>query len=69
MGQEMLSHNIPIQRIGKREEIGHLVLALASEVGGLVTGETLIADGGAWLAGSNSMTGYTEVMKAMKGKL
>ena len=47
--------HIPLQRGGTRAEIGHIVLFLTSPAGSLITGETIVADGGSWMGGANSM--------------
>lgn len=44
-----MASQIPLQRVGERVDIGHAVLFLASDAGSLVTGTTLIADGGSIL--------------------
>lgn len=45
---------IPVQRLGKREDIGNTVLFITSRAGELLTGTTVIADGGAWLTSENN---------------
>ena len=45
---------IPVQRLGKREDIANAILYIASSAGELLTGTTVIADGGAWLTDSNN---------------
>lgn len=46
--------SIPVQRLGRREDIGNAVLYIASSAGELLTGTTVIADGGAWLTSENN---------------
>jgi 2,4-dienoyl-CoA reductase [(3E)-enoyl-CoA-producing], peroxisomal len=46
---------IPLRRFGRISEIADVTLFLASEAASLVTGAVLVADGGAWLAGSAPM--------------
>jgi len=60
---------IPLERWGKKAEIGHTVLFLASEAGGYITGETVVADGGAWLTGMNSLSQRMEVMRSQQSKI
>ncbi len=45
-----LERAIPIGRFGTIDEIADLALFLCSDAGSLVHGETVVADGGAWLA-------------------
>ncbi|OWF51833.1 peroxisomal 2,4-dienoyl-CoA reductase-like [Mizuhopecten yessoensis] len=45
--------SIPIQRMGKREDIGNTVLYVVSDAAQLVTGTVIVADGGEWLTSSN----------------
>ena len=51
-----MKDSIPIGRWGTKAEIGHTVLFLASEAGSLVTGETIVADGGSWLTSPNILS-------------
>ena len=53
--RDQFLQNIPIQRMGKRVEIGDVCLYTVTRGGELLTGTTIIADGGSWLTGSNSM--------------
>ncbi|KAK7111590.1 peroxisomal 2,4-dienoyl-CoA reductase [(3E)-enoyl-CoA-producing]-like [Littorina saxatilis] len=48
--------DIPVQRMGRRMEIGDVCLFTVTRGGELLTGTTIIADGGAWLTSSNSMS-------------
>lgn len=45
---------IPIQRRGQREEIANCVLFVVSRGGELITGSSIIADGGHYLTNSNN---------------
>jgi len=44
---------IPLRRFGRIDEIGNVALFLASDAASLIHGETIVADGGAWLAGTS----------------
>jgi peroxisomal 2,4-dienoyl-CoA reductase len=46
---------IPIGRFGTIDEIADVALFLVSPAASLVHGETIVADGGAWLAGTGMM--------------
>ncbi|XP_064644810.1 peroxisomal 2,4-dienoyl-CoA reductase [(3E)-enoyl-CoA-producing]-like [Lineus longissimus] len=56
-GNQMKDHEriIPIGRCGEKVEIADSVLFLVSDAASLITGETIIADGGSWLSAPNSM--------------
>ena len=43
---DKMSSDIPLKRIGKPEEIASAVIFLSSEIGGYITGQTLVVDGG-----------------------
>ena len=45
--KQEIMNDIPMGRVGMPEEIAHSVLFLASDAAGFITGQTLIADGGA----------------------
>jgi peroxisomal 2,4-dienoyl-CoA reductase len=55
--REQLTQAIPIRRFGRIEEIAQVALFLVSPAASLVHGETVVADGGAWLglAGAGRM--------------
>ena len=46
---EALLAKVPLRRFGTPEEIAHACAYLISDYAGYVTGEVLVADGGAWL--------------------
>ena len=45
-----LAAEVPLQRLGVARDIGWACVFLASRAASFVTGETLVVDGGAWLA-------------------
>ena len=45
--KQNLSKYIPLRRLGESEEIGPLLVYLASEFSDFVTGQTIFVDGGA----------------------
>ena len=47
--REALLAKVPLRRFGTPEEIAHACAYLVSDYAGYVTGEVLVADGGAWL--------------------
>ncbi|MSQ08703.1 MAG: SDR family oxidoreductase [Dehalococcoidia bacterium] len=51
---------IPVGRVGRPDELGHLVTWLASEASNYMTGEVFVIDGGG-LAGGYAPTGYAPV--------
>ncbi|XP_076460080.1 peroxisomal 2,4-dienoyl-CoA reductase [(3E)-enoyl-CoA-producing]-like isoform X1 [Babylonia areolata] len=51
--REHFLQNIPIQRMGHRVEIADVCLFTLTRAGDLLTGTTIIADGGSWLTGGN----------------
>jgi peroxisomal 2,4-dienoyl-CoA reductase len=46
-----MEEGIPLGRFGRIEEIADVAVFLASDAASLLSGATLVADGGAWLAG------------------
>lgn len=48
-----MESQIPIGRFGRIDEIATLAVFLASDASALITGTTVVADGGAWLAGGS----------------
>jgi len=50
--KEMIAGGAPIGRLGKPEEIAQVALFLASDESSLITGHSLVADGG-WCADSH----------------
>jgi len=49
--KKKLEAGIPLGRFGRIDEIANVAVFLASEASSLITGATIVADGGAWLAG------------------
>ena len=56
--------SIPIQRVGTKEDIANTVLYVVSDAAQLLTGTTIIADGGQWLTSENSVNRLRRVMAA-----
>ncbi|MBM4374071.1 MAG: SDR family oxidoreductase [Deltaproteobacteria bacterium] len=50
---EKLAARIPLGRCGRIDEVATLALFLVSDASSLVHGTTVVADGGAWLAGTS----------------
>ncbi len=49
--KEKLAKIIPLGRLGEIEDIANLAVFLCTDAASLIHGETVVADGGAWLAG------------------
>ncbi|XP_005101023.1 peroxisomal 2,4-dienoyl-CoA reductase [Aplysia californica] len=66
--QEDINRAIPIRRMGTRQEIGEICLFLVTDMAGLITSSTVIADGAAWLADGSEekrMEMYRKFMSRM----
>lgn len=69
-GQEAyITELIPIGRMGRKEEIAHLLLYLVSDLGGLISGATIPADGASWMVGPNSVKEVAQRMMGGKSKM
>ena len=55
-----IKSRIPVQRIGRRLDIGHAALFLVSDAASFVTGHTLVVDGGSWMTSINGMSGIAD---------
>ncbi|MDD4665544.1 MAG: 3-oxoacyl-ACP reductase FabG [Clostridia bacterium] len=44
--QEKLIMQVPLRRLGKPEDVGHLAAFLASDLGGFINGQIIVMDGG-----------------------
>ncbi|KAI0218295.1 Peroxisomal 2,4-dienoyl-CoA reductase [Lamellibrachia satsuma] len=62
-GECLMDHHIPLGRVGTKVEVANIVLFVASEAGSLISGETIVADGGAWMTMPNGMKEITDMMK------
>ncbi len=51
---DVLAEGLPVKRLGKPEDIGHLVAFLASEESGFITGAQVVIDGGCILPESKA---------------
>ncbi|MDC0714351.1 SDR family oxidoreductase [Stigmatella sp. ncwal1] len=47
IAEELLSAQIPAWRLGRPEELGALVAFLSSDQAAYITGQSIVADGGA----------------------
>ncbi|KAH9495815.1 Peroxisomal 2,4-dienoyl-CoA reductase [Bulinus truncatus] len=66
--KEFINSSIPIGRMGTRKEIGEICLFLVTDMAGLITSSTVIADGAAWLCNENShrrVDFYNKLMSKM----
>ncbi|WP_188151777.1 SDR family oxidoreductase [Teredinibacter waterburyi] len=54
---EMARLSVPLKRLGTPEDVGHLVLFLASSLASYVTGAVIPADGGWSLGGASGLSG------------
>ena len=52
VSEEEIARGIPLQRIGRRVDIANAVLFMVSDAASLITGTTLVADGGSVFTGS-----------------
>lgn len=50
--KEALTKKIPLQRLGRIEDIEHAALFLCSDAAAYINGVTLVVDGGHWLTGT-----------------
>lgn len=50
--EEQLSSSLPLGRIGEPDDIAKIAVFLASDAGGWITGQTVVADGGAMIRSS-----------------
>lgn len=62
---DLLKDNIPLMRLGTKQELGQAALFLASDASSFVTGHTLVVDGGAWLSPMNSMKQNLKLFETM----
>ena len=62
--REMFKKNIPVQRPGRRVDIADICLFIVSRGGELLTGSTVVGDGGSWLTDDNSIM-RLNMVKAM----
>lgn len=60
---EELLKKIPIQRIGYRQDIADTVAYVVSDAAQLLTGTTIIADGGCWLTDDNNFYQMKSLLK------
>lgn len=48
--EEALGKRIPVQRLGRTNDVAFAAVFLCLNTSGFITGETLVVDGGAWLS-------------------
>ncbi|CAL1529218.1 unnamed protein product [Lymnaea stagnalis] len=66
--KEIINNSIPIGRMGTKREIGEICLFLVTDMAGLITSSTIIADGASWLSDSDTQR-RMEMFRSLKGKL
>ncbi|XP_014789868.1 peroxisomal 2,4-dienoyl-CoA reductase [(3E)-enoyl-CoA-producing] isoform X2 [Octopus bimaculoides] len=64
ISEAMLSEHIPIGQIATRSDIANIAVFLVSKAAGLLTGVTVVADGGHWMGSLKSWT--DQIMLAKK---
>jgi NAD(P)-dependent dehydrogenase (short-subunit alcohol dehydrogenase family) len=57
--QKAVAESVPLKRMGEKEDVANLALALASPLGGFVSGAVIPVDGG-W-----SLTGFGDLMSRL----
>ena len=53
MSIENVGDRLPVGRVATRQEIGEICLFVATGMAGQITGTTIVADGGSWMANGN----------------
>lgn len=59
--EEKMINQIPLRRVGNKEELGHLAAFLISDYAGYINGEVVTIDGGEWLQGAGEFSGLIDV--------
>ena len=59
---------IPLQRLGKAQDVSNTVLYLASDLSSYVTGQTILADGGMFGIVPNWMPHFPEFLSMWSSK-
>ena len=62
---DLLKDNIPLMRMGTKQELAQAALFLVSDASSFVTGHTLVVDGGAWLSPMNSLKQNLKLFEKM----
>lgn len=65
LGEQIYSF-IPLQRGGRKYEIGEAVVYLSSDASSYVTGALLVADGGSWMTSFNSFSMRKQLLLSSK---
>jgi peroxisomal 2,4-dienoyl-CoA reductase len=59
---------VPVGRMGRKDEIAHLLLYLVSDLGEYISGETIKVDGGFWMVPPNDLDTLAQKMARIKAQ-
>lgn len=67
--EQKMINRVPLARVGKPEELGHLAAFLISDYAGYINGEVVTIDGGEWLQGAGQFNELAEVTEEQWDRL
>lgn len=68
IGEEAIANDVPIKRVGTKQDIADLCLFLVSDSASFITGNVFVCDGGAWLNPQGLNTMPRDVIRSFSKK-